>query len=327
MLLCASSATQPLARRRRDDPCARPRHLEYAVLPRPVRAACGASSTPRSRSRPAITRSAGRSRRRPRTSISRTARVSEPRRRGVGLFTRRSLATSRACCPACADPPLRRRAGVVDGYASIERRATSTRSCSRARQREDGGEVPLIDCSASMRGSQVFARTGADQADARGRWTWVRFFEDGRSASGTCSRSAASCGRLRRRLRRGDAPRSVLLARPVLHRAGLAAALQAAVLYGVVCAVRHAAEFVQLLGLAGLEARPDLARRRRRRALDIVGDATRVQKVQPASPSMTGHRTSGPALMAAAFNSTGNRAVQAGWSSRPSNSAPALPAI
>ena len=196
----------------------------------------------------------------------------------------------------------------------------------REKQREDERRLQylLIDCSASMRGQrQVFARglglALIKKLTLEGDEIWVRFFDSrmhetvkvGRSGQVPVpyllsfrSERGRNYAKVFRqllvevtRLRREQKRRVVLyiITHGQCHiEPELASALkQQAFLYGVVVLPSSDTlpEFVQLLDRSQIVSGDVLTSRaeRQRRALDIVGDATRVQKkVQPpASPAPT----------------------------------------
>lgn len=201
----------------------------------------------------------------------------------------------------------------------------------REKQREDERRLQylLIDCSASMRGQrQVFARGLAlaliKKLTLEGDEIWVRFFDSrlhetikvGRSGQVPVpyllsfrSERGRNYAKVFRqllvevtRLRREQKRRVVLYV--ITHgqchiEPELATALkQQAFLYGIVVlpSSDQLPEFVQLLDRSQIVAGDVLTSRaeRQRRALDIVGDATRVPKVvqPPASPPPTDPATS-----------------------------------
>jgi hypothetical protein len=201
----------------------------------------------------------------------------------------------------------------------------------REKQREDERRLQylLIDCSASMRGQrQVFARGLAlaliKKLTLEGDEIWVRFFDSrmhetikvGRSGQVPVpyllsfrSERGRNYAKVFRqllievtRLRREQKRRVVLYV--ITHgqchiEPELASALkQQAFLYGVVVlpSSDQLPEFVSLLDRSQIVSGDVLTSRaeRQRRALDIVGDATRVQKkVQPpSSPPPTDPATS-----------------------------------
>ncbi len=201
----------------------------------------------------------------------------------------------------------------------------------REKQREDERRLQylLIDCSASMRGQrQVFARGLAlaliKKLTLEGDEIWVRFFDSrlhetikiGRSGQVPVpyllsfrSERGRNYGKVFRqlltevtRLRREQKRRVVLYT--ITHgqchiEPELVTALkQQAFLYGVVVlpSSDQLPEFVQMLDRSQIVTGDVLGNRqdRQRRALDIVGDATRNSKVAnpPSSPSPTDPATS-----------------------------------
>jgi uncharacterized protein (DUF58 family) len=189
----------------------------------------------------------------------------------------------------------------------------------REKQREDERRLQyiMIDCSASMRGQrQVFARGLAlaliKKLTLEGDEIWVRFFDSrmhetikvGRSGQVPVpyllsfrSERGRNYGKVFRqlvvevtRLRREQKRRVVLyiITHGQCHiEPELATALkQQAFLYGVIVlpSSDQLPEFVQLLDRSQIVAGDVLTSRaeRQRRALDIVGDASRAQKKTPA---------------------------------------------
>lgn len=192
----------------------------------------------------------------------------------------------------------------------------------RDKQREDERRLQymLIDCSASMRGQrQVFARGLAlaliKKLTLEGDEIWVRFFdsrlhetikigrsgqvpvpyllsfrsERGRNYSKVFRQLLVEVTRLRREQKRRVVMYVITHGQCHIEPELVTALKQHAFLYGIVClpSSDHLPEFVPLLDRSQIVSADALTSRaeRQRRALDIVGDATRTPK--GAGPTVT----------------------------------------
>ncbi len=189
----------------------------------------------------------------------------------------------------------------------------------------------MIDCSASMRGQrQVFARGLAlaliKKLTLEGDEIWVRFFDSRLHETMKISRSGQVpvpyilAFRSERGRNYGKVFRQLLIEVPRIRREHkrrvvlyvithgqchiepelVAALKQHAFLYGVVClpSSEQLPEFVSLFDRHQIVRADALVSRseRQRRALDIVGDATRTAKDEPLGTAVESHRGHEPGL-------------------------------